>query len=79
MSIAQGRSDAACLAVALAGALLGFLVYNFFPASIFLGDSGSLLLGYVLSILSIQGRGKSPTISGTACWPTSPPLPLPSR
>lgn len=61
VSIAQGRSDAACLAVTLGGALLGFLFYNSSPASIFLGDSGSLLLGYVLSVLSIQGRGKGPT------------------
>ena len=60
VSLAQDRVDAACLAVTLGGALLGFLVYNFSPASIFLGDSGSLLLGYLLSILAIQGRGKGP-------------------
>lgn len=61
VSIAQGRADAAALAAVLAGALLGFLVYNLHPASIFLGDSGSLLLGYLLAVLAIQGGGKGPT------------------
>jgi UDP-GlcNAc:undecaprenyl-phosphate GlcNAc-1-phosphate transferase len=41
------------LAIALAGAALGFLRYNFHPATIFLGDSGSLLLGFLLSGLTI--------------------------
>ncbi len=58
----QARPDAAVLTAVLAGALLGFLRYNFHPASIFLGDSGSLLLGYVLSVLSIQGQQKVPTV-----------------
>jgi UDP-GlcNAc:undecaprenyl-phosphate GlcNAc-1-phosphate transferase len=50
-------------AAALAGAALGFLRYNFHPASIFLGDSGSLLLGFVLSGLSfsINSRNESAT------------------
>jgi UDP-GlcNAc:undecaprenyl-phosphate GlcNAc-1-phosphate transferase len=55
------RPDAALLASAFAGALLGFLRYNFHPASIFLGDSGSQLLGYSLSLLSIQGLQKGAT------------------
>jgi UDP-GlcNAc:undecaprenyl-phosphate/decaprenyl-phosphate GlcNAc-1-phosphate transferase len=53
-SLMLGRLDVAPLAVVLTGASAGFLYYNHYPASIFLGDSGSLLLGYVLSILSIQ-------------------------
>jgi hypothetical protein len=44
---------AALLAIALAGASLGFLRYNFFPATIFLGDSGSLFLGFYLGGLSL--------------------------
>lgn len=44
---------------ALAGASLGFLRYNFHPASIFLGDSGSYFLGYNLAALSILGSLKS--------------------
>jgi UDP-GlcNAc:undecaprenyl-phosphate GlcNAc-1-phosphate transferase len=54
VSLATGRIDVATLAVVLAGASAGFLYHNFYPASIFLGDAGSLLLGYVLSVLFIQ-------------------------
>src|SRR5207249_417867 len=50
-----------CLAT-LAGALLGFLFYNFNPASIFLGDTGSLFLGYVLATSSIRTHHKSSTL-----------------
>jgi len=46
------------VALVLVGALLGFLRYNFFPARIFLGDSGSLLLGFLLALLSIEGTTK---------------------
>lgn len=49
----SGRLDAASLAIALAGATLGFLRYNFNPASIFLGDSGSLLLGFSLGTITL--------------------------
>ncbi len=45
----------------LAGSVLGFLRYNFYPAKIFLGDSGSLLLGFLLAVLSIQGSSKGAT------------------
>lgn len=48
-----GRRDAAALSIAVAGATLGFLRYNFNPASIFLGDSGSLLLGFSLGTISL--------------------------
>jgi len=47
------------LAVALAGASLGFLRYNFSPATIFLGDSGSLFLGFYLGGLSLWASEKS--------------------
>jgi UDP-GlcNAc:undecaprenyl-phosphate GlcNAc-1-phosphate transferase len=53
-----------CLfSAALAGAILGFLIYNFNPATIFMGDSGSLFLGYVLATMSLLGSSsqKSPT------------------
>lgn len=42
---------------ALAGAVLGFLVYNFPPASVFMGDSGSLLLGFSLAALTLSNEG----------------------
>ncbi|HIU24144.1 glycosyltransferase family 4 protein [Olsenella sp. Marseille-QA0557] len=48
-----GHPDAASLSIALAGATLGFLFYNFHPASIFLGDSGSLLIGFVMGVVSL--------------------------
>ena len=51
---------AACVALALAGALLGFLRYNFPPASIFLGDSGSMVIGLVVGVLAIQSSLKAP-------------------
>ncbi len=47
------RMDAAALSIALCGATLGFLRYNFNPASIFMGDSGSLLLGFLLGVISL--------------------------
>jgi UDP-GlcNAc:undecaprenyl-phosphate/decaprenyl-phosphate GlcNAc-1-phosphate transferase len=53
--------EIAILAVALAGALLGFLRFNFSPASVFLGDSGSLFVGFAVAALSIRGSMKSST------------------
>lgn len=48
--------------LALAGGALGFLPYNFYPARIFMGDGGSLFLGFMLSTMSILGPVKSATI-----------------
>ena len=48
--------------LALAGGALGFLPWNFYPAKIFMGDGGSLYLGFMLSTLSILGPVKSATI-----------------
>ena len=47
--------------IVLAGSLLGFLPYNFNPASIFMGDSGSLFLGFILATTSILGSTKAST------------------
>lgn len=44
----------AVLSFTLAGALLGFLYYNFHPAKIFMGDTGSMTVGFILSILAIR-------------------------
>ncbi len=52
---------AAAIALALAGALFGFLRYNLSSASIFLGDSGSMLVGLVLGTLAIQCSLKAPS------------------
>lgn len=43
------------LAFIMLGATLGFLVHNFYPASIFMGDSGSLFLGYIIAVISLLG------------------------
>ena len=50
----------------LAGCLLGFLRYNFSPASIFLGDSGSLLIGFLLGCYSVIWSQKTTTVLGMA-------------
>lgn len=57
---AQGNHlVAAALAAALIGACLGFLRYNFSPASVFMGDSGALFLGFALATISLVGVMKS--------------------
>jgi len=57
----QGQGEAIALALILAGAVFGFLRYNFYPARIFLGDSGSMFLGYSVAVLSIMGLAKGAT------------------
>ena len=61
IAVLLGRGDVAFLAAALLGALFGFLRYNFNPARIFLGDSGSLFVGFMLAVLSVSGATKSST------------------
>lgn len=52
-----------CLAMlALAGACLGFLPFNFYPAKIFMGDGGSLFLGFMIAVLSVVGPLKRSTM-----------------
>ena len=64
------------LTLALAGAIAGFLKYNFNPASIFLGDSGSLLIGFLLSAIALAGSQKSPIIVAVAIPIVSLGLPI---
>jgi UDP-GlcNAc:undecaprenyl-phosphate GlcNAc-1-phosphate transferase len=54
-----GRTDAGVLAAIVAGAALGFLIHNFHPASIFMGDCGALLLGFLLGCVAVQGSLKT--------------------
>ncbi len=61
IAIAGGRIAVSAISVALVGALLGFLRYNFVPAQIFLGDSGSMFLGFTLAVISIHGAQKNVT------------------
>jgi len=53
------RWEIAVIAAALGGALLGFLRYNFNPASVFLGDSGALFVGFALAGIAVRGSMKS--------------------
>ena len=59
MTLQLGQIDLACIALALAGATVGFLRYNFNPAKIFMGDTGSMLLGYTLAAISVMGAVKT--------------------
>ncbi len=52
------QPDIALAALLLAAISLGFLIFNFYPAKIFLGEGGSLLLGYILGVLAIISGGK---------------------
>ncbi len=60
MAAFHGNLAEAAIAAAMCGALLGFLVFNFPPASIFLGDSGSLLIGLITGALAIRCSLKGP-------------------
>ena len=62
VSLIQTNHFACILAITLAGALLGFLRFNFAPATIYLGDSGSLFLGFFLATLAIYSSQKSSTL-----------------
>jgi UDP-GlcNAc:undecaprenyl-phosphate GlcNAc-1-phosphate transferase len=64
------------ISLALAGAILGFLRYNFNPATIFLGDCGSLFIGFMLSALALYGAQKAPTIIAVAIPVVSFGLPI---
>ncbi|SNX53556.1 MraY family glycosyltransferase [Thermoanaerobacterium sp. RBIITD] len=59
VSLLNGRYATAIITAAVTGAALGFLPYNFNPAKIFMGDTGAMFLGFVLSAVSIQGAVKS--------------------
>jgi UDP-GlcNAc:undecaprenyl-phosphate/decaprenyl-phosphate GlcNAc-1-phosphate transferase len=61
ISLGRGDLEIALIAAALLGSLLGFLVFNFPPASIFLGDCGALFLGFTLATLPIIGGQKKAT------------------
>lgn len=59
LALSLGKTDPAILSAIVAGACLGFLRHNFFPARIFMGDSGALSLGFILAAVSIQGLLKT--------------------
>lgn len=62
LSMLKGQDLTALLAVALAGASLAFLRFNFYPAKIFMGDAGSMFLGFALGVISLEGTMKGATL-----------------
>lgn len=75
-ALLRGSTELAMAAAPLVGALLGFLVFNFNPASIFLGDSGSLLIGLLLGCYAILWTGYSATASKVAAPAVALAVPL---
>lgn len=61
ISIISGNASSAVVSVVLCGTLLGILPYNFYKAKIFIGDSGSQFVGFILSVISVSG---SNTLNG---------------
>jgi UDP-GlcNAc:undecaprenyl-phosphate GlcNAc-1-phosphate transferase len=59
IALSLGKYDAAVLSAIVFGACVGFLRHNFYPARIIMGDSGALLLGYVLATIAVQGLLKT--------------------
>jgi len=76
VALLNGQSLITVMTIALAGAILGFLRFNFNPATIFLGDSGSLFIGFVLSAMALAGAQKAPTIVAVAIPVVSFGLPI---
>ncbi|MGC2446458.1 MAG: MraY family glycosyltransferase [Candidatus Sulfotelmatobacter sp.] len=76
VALLNGPSLVEVMTIALAGAILGFLRFNFNPATIFLGDSGSLFIGFLLSALALFGAQKAPTIVAVAIPIVSFGLPI---
>jgi UDP-GlcNAc:undecaprenyl-phosphate GlcNAc-1-phosphate transferase len=71
-----GNTALALVTAALAGALVGFLPYNFNPASIFMGDCGSLTLGFLLGCFGVVWSQKSATLVGVTAPLLAFALPL---
>jgi UDP-GlcNAc:undecaprenyl-phosphate GlcNAc-1-phosphate transferase len=61
-ALSTGQYFAAALAAIVAGSTIGFLPYNFNPAKTFMGDTGALFLGYMLSVISVMGVLKSAAV-----------------
>jgi UDP-GlcNAc:undecaprenyl-phosphate GlcNAc-1-phosphate transferase len=59
IALSLAKPDAAILSAIVFGACIGFLRHNFYPARIFMGDSGAMLLGFVLATVSVQGLLKT--------------------
>ena len=76
VALVSHSSWLALATITLTGAILGFLRFNFNPATIFLGDSGSLFIGFLLSAFALQGAAKAPTVVAVAIPVVSFGLPI---
>jgi UDP-GlcNAc:undecaprenyl-phosphate GlcNAc-1-phosphate transferase len=65
-ALLAGEAGTAIMAAVVVGASLAFLIFNFYPARIFMGDAGAVFLGYVLAILAIDGTLKQATFVSLA-------------
>jgi UDP-GlcNAc:undecaprenyl-phosphate/decaprenyl-phosphate GlcNAc-1-phosphate transferase len=63
IGLSLGDANAALLSAIVAGACFGFLHHNFYPARIFMGDSGALLLGFLLAAVSVEGLVKTAALA----------------
>ncbi|MFA5370908.1 MAG: MraY family glycosyltransferase [Sideroxydans sp.] len=71
-----GALDLLLVCLSLLGAVLGFLRYNSYPARLFMGDSGSLTLGYVLAAVLVSGSQRNTEIIPLVAWVVVVALPL---
>lgn len=76
VALLSHSSLVALMTIALTGAIVGFLRFNFNPATIFLGDCGSLFIGFMLSALALEGTQKAPTVIAVAIPVVSFGLPI---
>lgn len=76
VALLSHSSLVALMTLALAGTIVGFLRFNFNPATIFLGDCGSLFIGFLLSALALVGAQKAPTVIAVAIPVVSFGLPI---
>ncbi|MGO4549397.1 glycosyltransferase family 4 protein [Paenibacillus sp. 2TAB23] len=61
VALIKGQPSTAILAIIVAGACFGFLVHNFYPARIFMGDAGATFLGFTLAVIAVDGTFKKAT------------------
>lgn len=76
VALGKGQALAAALCAMVVGSACGFLVYNFNPARVFMGDGGALFLGCLLGVISVQGALKSATAVALAVPLTAVGLPF---
>src|SRR4029450_10564550 len=76
IGLSLGAADAALLAGIVAGGGFGFLHHNFYPARIVMGDSGALLLGFLLATLAVEGLVKTAALATLVLPLLVPAIPI---